>query len=170
MRKRGTEKYSGAVSASLVVTDILGGPASGCHRSTRDADTADEQAVWLVAERIAADVDALTASGAQGESSEAAAAGGACCACANPSPEGKVEVGGKAVTINGLLLIFQHLEKKGLKPDNGCADTLLETVKIYHPIEANDEAEYRTALVAAYRTFCKRRSKGPKVAAEIHGS
>ena len=70
-------------------------------------------AVWLVAERIAADVDALTASGAQGEASEAAAAGGACCAAANPSPEGKVEVGGKAVTINGLLLIFQHLRKEG---------------------------------------------------------
>ena len=156
--KRGTEKYSGEVSASLVVTDILGGPARGCHRSTRNAGTADEQAVWLVAERIAAEVDALTASGAQGESSKAPAAGnGACCACGSPSPEGTLAVGGKAVTINGLPLIFQHLEKKGLQPGNGSADTLLETVRIYHAIEPDDEAAYRSALVDGYQRYCQRR-------------
>ena len=60
--KRGTEKYSGQVSASLVVSDILGDRAKGCHRSTRNADKADEEAVWLVAERIAAEVDALAGS------------------------------------------------------------------------------------------------------------
>ena len=60
--KRGTEKYSGQVSASLVVSDILGDRAKGCHRSTRDADKADEEAVWLVAERIASEVDALAGS------------------------------------------------------------------------------------------------------------
>ena len=59
--KRGTEQFSGAVNTSLVVTDILGGPASGCHRSTRHADKADKQAIWLVAERVAAEVDALAA-------------------------------------------------------------------------------------------------------------
>ena len=69
--KRGTEQYSGQVVASLVVSDILGDRAQGCHRSARDADQADEQAVWIVAERIAAEVDALTASGARGEASEA---------------------------------------------------------------------------------------------------
>ena len=57
--KRGTEQYSGQVSASLVVGDILGDRAKGCHRSTRDADNADEEAIWLAAERIAAEVDAL---------------------------------------------------------------------------------------------------------------
>ena len=112
--KRGTEQYSGRVSASLVVSDILGDRAKGCHRSARDADQADEQAVWIVAERIAAEVDALTASGAQGESGKAPAAGnGACCACGSPSPEGKLEVGGKAVTVNGLPLIFEHLREEG---------------------------------------------------------
>jgi hypothetical protein len=157
--KHGTEKYSGAVSASLVVTDILGGPARGCHRSTRNAGTADQQTVWLVAERIAAEVDALTAAGAQGEASQAPTAGnGACCACGGPSPEGKLEVGGKAVTINGLPLIFQHLEKKGLQPGNGSADTLLETVRIYHAIESEEEAAYRSALADAYQRYCERRS------------
>ena len=65
--KRGTEKYSGQVAASLVVTDILGSRAAKCHRSARDFDKADEEAVWIVAERIAAEVDALAATAPQSE-------------------------------------------------------------------------------------------------------
>jgi len=157
--KRGTEKYSGAVSASLVVTDILGGRARGCHRSTRNADTADEQAVWLVAERIASEVDHLAAQVTPAEANEDSAAGGARCSCGSPSPDGKLAMNGRSVTINGLPLIFQHLQKKGLQPGNGCAGTLLETVRVYHPIEPNEEAEYRDVLVAAYRAYCQRCSK-----------
>ena len=59
--KQGTEKYSGQVAASLVVTDILGDRVAKCHRSARDFDRSDEEAVWTVAERIAAEVDALAA-------------------------------------------------------------------------------------------------------------
>jgi len=154
--KRGTEQYSGRVSASLVVSDILGDRAKGCHRSARDADQADEQAVWIVAERIATEVDALTASGALAESSTAPSAGKACCACGSPSPEGKLEVGGKAVTVNGLPLIFEYLERNGLQPGNGSADRVLETVRIYHAIEPEEEAGYRQALADAYQRFCQR--------------
>ena len=168
--KRGTEKYSGAVSASLVVTDILGGPARGCHRSTRYADTADEQAIWLVAERVAAEVDNLVAQGTPAETKDDSASGGARCACGSPSPDGKLTLNGKSVTINGLPLIFQHLQKKGLQPGNGCADTLLDTVRIYHPIETNEEAEYRDALMAAYRMFCERHSNGQPAGTTTHGS
>jgi len=157
--KRGTEQYSDRVSASLVVSDILGDGASGCHRSARDADKADEQAVWIVAEQIAAKVDALTASGAPRESNKAPAAGSAYCACGSPSPEGTLEVRGKAVTINGLPLIFQYLEKKGVQPGNGSADNLLETVRIYHAIEPEEEAAYRQALADAYQRYCQRRQR-----------
>lgn len=153
--KRGTEQYSGRVSASLVVSDILGDRGKGCHRSSRDADDADEQAVWLVAERIAAEVDALTNSGTHGESSEAAA-GGACCACGSPSPDGILEVNGRPVTVNGLPLIFEHLRKKSLQPDIGCGDMLLETVRIYHAIEPAEEAAFRQPLVDAYQEYCRR--------------
>ena len=154
--KHGTEKYSGAVSASLVVTDILGGPARGCHRSTRNADAADERAVWRVAEQIAAEVDHLSLQATSATANAESAGGGADCACGGPSPDGMLAMNGKSVTINGLPLIFQHLRKKGLQPADGCAESLLDTVKIYHPIEGNEEAEYRDALVAAYRIFCKR--------------
>jgi len=154
--KRGTEQFSGAVSTSLVVTDILGGPARGCHRSTRDADKADEKAVWLVAERIAAEVDALTAAEVPSDVRDVPATSGEVCACGRPSPDGKLEVNGKSVIVNGLPLIFEHLRKNGLQPDTGCAGTLLETVRIYHFIEAAEEAGYRDALEVAYRAFCRR--------------
>jgi len=156
--KRGTEKYSGAVNASLVVTDILGGRAHGCQRSTRNSDTADEQAVWLVAERVAAEVDHLADLGTPAEASEdfATKAGGARCSCGGPSPDGTLAVNGRSVTINGLPLIFQHLQRKGLQPGNHSGGTLLETVRVYHAIEPHEEAAYRDALAAAYDTFCQR--------------
>ena len=80
----------------------------------------------------------------------------ACCACGSPSQDGKLEIKGKPVAIAGLPLIFQQLQKKGLQPDEDCGDTLLKTVKIYHSIDAHEEADYRDALVAAYRAYCER--------------
>jgi uncharacterized metal-binding protein len=157
--KRGTEKYSGPVSASLVIGDILGDRAKGCHRSTRHADKADEEAVWIVAERIASEVDALAGSAVQMEPSDASAADGACCACSRPSQDGKLEIKGKPVAIASLPLIFQQLQKNGLEPSADCGDKLLQTVRIYHFIDAQEEADYRDALVAAYRTYCQRQSK-----------
>lgn len=152
--KRGTEQYSGRISVSLVVSEILGPLGKQCHRSTRDASTADEQAVWLVAERIADEVDALTASGNRGEMKETAS--GACCACGSPSPDGKLEVNGQPVPVNGLPLIFEHLRKNGLQADDHCGDMLLETVRIYHAIEPSEEQAYRQPLVDAYQAYCRR--------------
>ena len=157
--KRGTEKYSGQVSASLVIGDILGDRAKGCHRSTRNADKVDEEAVWLVAERIAAEVDALAGSQAHGELTDAPATGATCCNCGSPSQDGRLEIKGKPVAIAGLPLIFQHLQKKGLEPGADCGDMLLQTVRIYHCIDAHEEADYQSALVAAYRTHCHRQSQ-----------
>ncbi len=114
--KRGTEQYSGQVSASLVVSDILGDRATACRRSARDAGKADEEAVWIVAERIAAEVDALLASPSTGEPGEAPVASGACCACGAPSADGLLEIKGKPVAVAGLPLIFRHLQQKGLRP------------------------------------------------------
>jgi uncharacterized metal-binding protein len=154
--KHGTEKYSGKVSASLVVGEILGDLARKCHCSTRNADKNDEQAVWLVAECIATEVDVL-AGAVRMPSGDAPASHGACCACSKPSQEGKLEIRGRSVAIAGLPLIFEHLRKKGVPPDAASADTLLETVRIYHEIDAQDEADYRDALIAAYEAFCRRR-------------
>jgi uncharacterized metal-binding protein len=55
----GTEQHGGPVGRALVVTDIIGCGAPGLSRSLRQRGEADEQAVQAVAERIAAEVDAL---------------------------------------------------------------------------------------------------------------
>jgi hypothetical protein len=154
--KRGTEKYSGQVSASLVIGDILGDRVKACHRSTRDADKADEVAVWLVAERLASEVDALAGSTVQRETSGAPAASAACCACGAPSSSATVTIKGQPVAIAGLPLIFDHLQKKGLQPDASSADEVLKTVAIYHAIDPPEEADYREALLAAYRAYCEK--------------
>lgn len=61
----GTEKYSGPVSAALVVSDVLGTGRSGCHRSARTACPVDEAAVQAIAEQIAATVDSVLANGSR---------------------------------------------------------------------------------------------------------
>ena len=59
--KHGTEAYSGQVAASLVVSDLVGDRLAACHRSQRHLDKNDEEAVWIVSERIATTVDELLA-------------------------------------------------------------------------------------------------------------
>jgi len=58
--KWGTEAHSGPVSAALVLTDLLGDDYAG-QRSSRKLTARDEQAVALVAARIAEQVDAILA-------------------------------------------------------------------------------------------------------------
>ena len=79
-------------------------------------------------------------------------------------------MGGKAVHVNGLPLIFEHLRKKGVPPSNESANTLLETVRIYHEIGSGEEAAYREALVVAYREYCRRRAGDDGVASRGDGS
>ncbi len=157
--KRGTEQYSGQVAASLVVTEILGDRVAQCHRSARDFAKADEEAVWIVAERIAAEVDALSSAAPQSQSAPGPQPGVCFCSCGSPLPEGNLTLNGRTVNVSGLPLIFDHLYQRGLKPDNGCADQLLETVRIYHAIEPDEEALYREAIVTAYQEYCQRRTK-----------
>ncbi len=159
--KRGTERHSGRVAASLVVSEILGDRAAGCHRSARDFDKSDEEAVWLVADRIAAEVDALASCAAECPASEDSKAASCGCSCGNRPQEGNLMVGNREVVVNGLPLIFDWLHRHGLEPGESSTDALLEKVRIYHAIEAGEEAQYREALTAAYEAFCGRQGGMP---------
>lgn len=153
--KHGTERYSGQVAASLVATEILGQRLEKCHRSARDFGKPDEEAIWLLAERIASEVDAL-ASAAPSEQESGVAKTASCgCSCGAPPPVGNLNVNGRTVTIQGLPLIFDHLQKNGLSPDGDCGDSLLDTVRIYHAVEPGEEEGYRQPLIDAYRAYCR---------------
>ena len=157
--KRGTEQYSGQVATSLVVTDILGSHVEKCHRSARAFDQADEQAIWTVAERIAAEVDALSTTASQPAAVTAPPNASCGCACGSRPVEGNLRVNGQAVTINALPLIFDHLHRQGVAAGNGSTDQLLEMVRIYHAIEPDEEHLYREALANAYAEYCRSRAK-----------
>jgi uncharacterized metal-binding protein len=150
--KWGTEKHSGPVNAALVVSDILGTESADCHRSSRDASQVDKEAVWAVAERIAAEVDTVLAAVAPGDVPVTRASAGQ-CACSGPLAGGKITIKGKAVTITGLPLIFEQFAERGLPATEDDSSALLDVVKIYHSMAPEDEAEYRSALMQAYQAF-----------------
>jgi len=151
--KWGVEEHSGPVSAALVVSEILGEPCEACHRSSRERGQADQEAVWGVAERIAAEVDAVLAQSAP-EGIPAETVESEACACSHPVPGAKLTVNGEIVTVAGLPLIFEQCAEQGVPADEPGSRQLLETVKIYHPVPPEAESLYRQALLEAYQQFC----------------
>jgi uncharacterized metal-binding protein len=152
--KWGTEKHSGPVSGALVVSDIsdiLGTESSACHRASRDATQVDKEAVWTVAERIAAEVDTVLGEVAPGDLAVTEGSV-AQCAC-SPLPGGKLTIKGKTVRISGLPLIFEQCAERAIAANDSDGGALLDVVKIYHGVAPEEEAEYRSALVAAYQEF-----------------
>jgi uncharacterized metal-binding protein len=147
----GTEKHGGPVARSLVVTDILGDQAISCSRSLRDRTQADAQAVAIVADRIAAEIDALMNEGAQTEMAEDPSAD--VCACMKPISAGLVSVNGQRVEITALPLIFSECAKQGLRADSAVVAGLLEKTKVFHYIAPEEEAEYAKALLEGYRAY-----------------
>jgi uncharacterized metal-binding protein len=149
----GTEKHSGPVSAALVVTDMLNGEYPDCVRDSRQRGEVDKEAVWVVAETIAATVDQVLAEAGGGdESGDDAAA----CACSRPMPGGKLTVNGEEITIPGLQMMFGHLAETGVAPEPQNAGQILETVAVYHPIPDEDKAAYQEGLLAAYQEHAAR--------------
>jgi len=52
-----------------------------------------------------------------------------------------------------LPLIFEQCAERNIPADTGGCAALLEVVRIYHRILPEEEAEYRSALLAAYQAF-----------------
>jgi hypothetical protein len=156
----GTEQNSGPVSGGIVVSEILGTAATGCSRSSRGTSQTDKEAVWTIAEHIAAEVDRILAETTPVSTEEPK--DGAECACSAPGPGGKVTIKGATVTIPGLQLIFEQCLELSVPADNSGGAALLDVVKIYHRILPEEEEEYRNALLAAYREFWRERKPESK--------
>ena len=147
----GTEKHSGPVSAALVVNEMLNGEYPNCVRNSRQRGNVDREAVWVVAETIAATVDQVLeearAPNERGSDEEG-------CACSRPLPGGKITVDNAQVTIPGLPVIFGHLVETGVSPAAENATQVFQTVAIYHPIPEGQGRAYQDALIEAYRAHC----------------
>lgn len=159
---RATEMYSGKPAASLVVTEIVAEQGLEQPQGCRHLDAAGMAAVEATAERLAGLVDTLLGQawdrrrGAvmaameqpQGEAIEAT------CACGSGIPVTLLTVNGHQVRLIALPLIFEQFHQAGRPPGDGLARELLETVRIYNPIPAEQEAAYAEALLRAYAAFC----------------
>jgi len=75
-------------------------------------------------------------------------------------PGGKLTIQGAAVTIPGLELIFEQCTDRNVPADTTGGAVLLDTVKIYHCMPTEHEAEYRSALVCGVSGFQERRPSG----------
>jgi uncharacterized metal-binding protein len=149
----GTEQHSGPISGALVVSDILGTAASGCSRTSRRGSQYEKEAVWTVAEHIAAEVDRIFAEVTENPAAQKKA--GAECACSAPVLGGNITIRGATVTIPGLQRIFEQCTERSIPADDSGSVALLDEVKIYHRILPEEEAEYRGVLMSAYREFCR---------------
>jgi uncharacterized metal-binding protein len=147
----GTEKHGGPVARSLVVSDIIGDHAASCSRSLRGRTEADEHAVAAVADRIAAEIDALMCAGAEPDMAEDPSA--EVCACMKPVETGSVAVDGRRVEIPALAHVFSRCAREGLRADNAAGPFLLEQAKIFHYIPPEEERAYTAALLEAYRSY-----------------
>jgi len=69
-----------------------------------------------------------------------------------------VQVDGQEVTFIALPLIFEQFHEAGKLPGDGTTAELMETVKIYNPIPAEQEAAYTEAVMREYAAFCREKN------------
>jgi uncharacterized metal-binding protein len=166
---RGTEMHSGRPAAEIIVTDLNTDDDLG---SGRRLSAKGMEAVDAVAERIALTVDRLLGvkwdrrrgRPVEGKRAEAveereeAEVKVATCACGSGIPVQEVWVNGKATTFIALPLIFERFRQEGKMPDDGIAEELMETVKIYTPIAEGEEEACKEAVMREYAVFCGKES------------
>jgi uncharacterized metal-binding protein len=171
---RATEKYSHKPAASFTVSNFVEqnhlDPPEGQRRLNRSG----MEAVALLADEVAGVVDQLlgvTWDRSEGEiidkgsidifdpqASEENTV--ATCACGSGIPVQKVIVAGREVVIVGLPLILQQFTEAGKVPNEQNLSELVETVKIYNPIPAEELSDYREGIRQAYsRYYFKEKTK-----------
>lgn len=158
---RATELYSNRPAASLVVTDL----APGALGSARRLNDAGRQAVDVLADRVATQVDEwldrrwsrragtfdekTPAQAVEAEPTEAP------CACGSGIPVGKLVIAGQEVALVALPLIFEQFRAAGQAPSEATLREMLDTVKIYNPVPPEAEGAYAQAVLQAYVAFCE---------------
>ncbi len=159
---RGTQMYSAEPAASVVVSDLI--TEAGLPKSTnaRRLDRAGQQAVEITAERVVVLIDELlekqwnrrTGQFSDLENDASAGEKIVTCSCGSGIPIQEIMISGQAVTLIALPLIFQQLREASKPPSKETSRELLETVRIYNSIPVEEEADYSSALLREYKTYC----------------
>ena len=160
---RATEQHSGKPAASVVVSDLVREAGLARPEGARRLDETGRQAVVIAADRVAGLVDELL--GGQWNRRSGSFAEGAPattidpppevgCACASAIPVQTVDVGGQAVPLAALPLIFEQFHGAGKAPGADVTQELLATVKVYNDVAAGLDAELAAALAREYAAYC----------------
>lgn len=165
--ERATEKFSNKPAASIMVRDLIEENKLDQPQGKRRLNSAGLQAVEVTAKRIANTVDELlgkqwnrqlgeliqleTIDELEPETSSEPVI--ATCACGSGIPIQTVIIAGKEVTLIGLPLIFQQFSEAGKTPTEENVGELMDTIKIYNPIPADEETAYREGIRKAYTNY-----------------
>jgi hypothetical protein len=159
---RATELYSNRPAVSIVLDEVLAARGLPRPQGLRRLTPESQPAVDALAEAIAAEVDRLMAtrwSRSEGqvlepEPSSAATVSTAACACGSGIPVTTVEVQGRSVQLMALDAIFAMAYSQGLGAEGPVPAELLDTVRLYNPIPAGDEALVAEAVALAWQSYC----------------
>lgn len=169
---RATEQYSGKPAASIVVTELLSGQAPDGLGTARRLTPAGRQAAEATAEAVARRVDELLGqawdrrAGAFSASEAAPEAEDqepveATCSCGSGIPVRKVMIAGRAVIVVALPVLMQQFRDAGKAPGEATVRELLDAVKLYNPVPAEDVPAYTAALAREYAAFCAAPAEEP---------
>jgi uncharacterized metal-binding protein len=161
---RGTEQYSGAPAASVVVDGLVAEHGLPMPEGRRRLNDAGLQAVDVTARRLAQLVDEVLSVDSPGDTVAGEPAPlirrfltVATCSCGSGVPVTRLVVEKAVVELLALPLIFQQfLEAKRRPDDPATAGALLETVKVYNQVPPGADHSYRDALLVEYAAFCER--------------
>jgi uncharacterized metal-binding protein len=157
---KATELYSGKPAASVLVTDLMAEHDIGTMRRLNDAG---RELVNATADRTAQLVDELLGKQwdrragefvGEAASAEEAEPVEATCSCGSGIPVQKVTIDGQVITLIALPAIFQQFREQGKLPGDGVTLELLNLVKVYNPVPAEQEASYLSTLEREYTAFC----------------
>ena len=161
--KRATERYSGPVSGSIVVDELLEGRGLSPGRSRRELDEEGQRSAEVIAEEIADQVGRLLGRKRAIEAvpvvatTAPATAGGTCCGPGVPVTQ--VRIGGAPVGLVALEPIFEQFCEQGRLDGAGLGEELLKTVKLYNYVPDAAEELHKAAILEKYRKFCRGKGK-----------
>ena len=164
---KGTEMYSGKPAVSLVVSDLVQQKGLEQPKGLRRLNESGKQAVDLMAEQIADEVDQILGLQWDRRKGEFASPGQrddasapsiqetvqATCSCGSGIPIQKVIINGQDVTLIALPVMLQQFKEAGKAPGTETVTELLDLLKIYNPIPSEEEPIYREMLLKEYSAY-----------------
>ena len=169
---KGTEMYSGKPAVSLVVSDLVLQKGLEQPKGLRRLNESGKQAVDLMAEQIADEVDQILglqwdrrkgefAMPVQTDDASAPSVQEtvqATCSCGSGIPIQKVIINGQDVTLIALPVMLQQFKEAGKAPSTETITELLDLLKIYNPVQPVEEQAYRDMLLQEYSTYLEKES------------